>query len=172
MKDWMNTYPKAPWHQVTTLNIGYIALPPIYRTSNYTHRLSKLQSKPGNYYISLNGLNSPPKSSKYLSTLCHLVSPDSIIPAWISEQVTHTSEVWAMILHKSFAQIQATFNAPNKDYFNNYRIQQCLLAHPHLEGTIPTRVWNYFSNSTDSKGISLIYSTLQKRRCFENLNPF
>lgn len=47
-----------------------------------------------------------------------LILRDLIIPNWLQEQATYTSELRVMILNKSFAQPQTSYNAPINDFLN------------------------------------------------------
>lgn len=101
------------------------------------------------------------------------MSPDLTLPKWILDQALTTSVLREKIMHKSFTQIQTSYSTPATDYFNFHRIQKCLAAHTHLEGALPTRLWHFFfSNNTDTKDISPIYTTLQEKIAFHKSKPY
>lgn len=74
--------------------------------------------------------------------------------------------------NKSFSQVSKDHNAPTKHYLIYFRLQNCLTANTSIEGALPTKLWNYFfTEHSNTKGTSLIYSLLQKKNMFHKSKP-
>lgn len=102
-----------------------------------------------------------------------LLSPDLTIPNWLLPQTSTTEELRNTIQHKPFTVIQSTHKAPTSDFLTYLRIQSCLSRNPSIEGSLPNKLWSfYFTQESQSKGISIIYSTLQEKNTFNKSKPF
>lgn len=171
LKDWMNTTPTTLWGDIENNmtpgnNLKNWLLSTPTRRIHLTHysptiRASIKAWKTLHYTKWSQLLN---KTIQIPLHMIQFLSQDLNIHAWFSEQANHISELCTKVTSKPFTQIQRDYNAPTKDYFTYYRLQQCLLAHLLLEGTLPTKIQNFlFTENIDSKGISPFYSTLQEK---------
>lgn len=105
-------------------------------------------------------------------TVLPFLSPNLDIPKWISDKFTHLESLRTLILAKPFSHMQKEYAAPANDFFIFFRIQQCLPTYPSLDRRLPIKLWNFlFTNNTHSKGISLVYSTLQEKMSFNKSKP-
>lgn len=108
-----------------------------------------------------------------ITTLKHL-TPDLILPHWISERFSLTQEIHNTTSNKSFPQVQKDYNAPTKDFLTYHRLQKCLASNPSLEGTLPTQMWDYFlsDNSKHKRSLPHPPTSTGKKTHFTNPSPY
>lgn len=179
LKDWLADTPSTLWGNIeNTLtpgrNLKDCLFASIAKHTHYNHHSPTIRAsiKAWKSLCSFSWPHLPTKIVHIpLTTLSHL-SPELQVPAWLASQAPHVSALRSLTDNKSFSQIREELNAPASDFLTYLRLKSCLSAHPHLEMTLPIKIWLFlFSDDTRFKGTSLIYSSLQDKSVFLKSKP-